>query len=304
MLRAQDGVVLWRTQVEGAGPLDASLHEGTIYVTSFTTQVPSPGYFYNATVVYALNANTGAVSWRTTLGRGNYLEAVADGAVYLVDSGTDVVCEPKILHVLSARDGVERWRREGTLLQLIGAEQGRAYVAVVPEGCASFSYDHSALSAINSGDGASVWQIDVSSTLDALPTFTGPVAGGVLYVPSAGSVLAAYRARDGARLWQVQGESGRLWVLGSGLYTSVFGQGLDALDPATGAVRWRYRPGAYVWLATSANGILYATSSVRVTSLAWNLAIVALSARDGKLLWTFPVGASADTPIVDTPIVG
>ncbi len=45
MLRAQNGVVLWRTQVEGTGPLHASMHEGTIYVTSFTTLLPSPGYY-------------------------------------------------------------------------------------------------------------------------------------------------------------------------------------------------------------------------------------------------------------------
>jgi outer membrane protein assembly factor BamB len=292
VLRAQDGVVLWRIQVEGAGPLHASLHEGTLYVTSFTTQVPSPGYFYASTIVYALNAGTGAVLWRTTLGRTDYLAAVADGTVYLVDTGTDVVCEPNVLHVLSARDGTQRWHSEGTLLRLIGAEQGRAYVGVVPQGCAALAYDHLALTARNSGDGAILWQVDVAAA------YSGPLANGVIYLPGAGTTLAAYSARDGARLWQVHGESGQLWVLGQGLYTSVAGQGLDAVDPATGVVRWRYRPGGDVALATISNGVLYGTSSRQVTGSARTQAIVALSTREGQLLWNFAIGTNEDTPIV------
>jgi outer membrane protein assembly factor BamB len=292
MLRAQDGAVLWRTQVEGAGPLHASMHEGTIYVTSFTTQLPSPGYFYSSTIVYALNASTGAVTWHSALARTNYLAAAAGEAVYFVDSGTDVVCEPQVLHVLSASDGTGRWHMGGTLLRLIGLEQGRAYVATVPDGCAALTYDHTALSALNTGDGSKVWQIDVPSA------YSGPLANGVIYLPGAGTALAAYRARDGSRLWQVQGESGRLWVLDKGLYTSVAGQGLDALDPATGAVRWRYQPREDVSLSTIANGILYGISSRQITGSSRNQAIVALTTSDGKLLWTFQIGTSDDTPIV------
>jgi outer membrane protein assembly factor BamB len=291
MVRAQDGVLLWHTQVAGAGPLAASMHEGTIYVTSFTSLLQSPGYYYASTNVYALSASTGAVSWHVALARTNYLAAVADGAVYLVDTGTDVVCEPNVLHVLSASDGVERWHSEGTLLRLIGVEPGRAYVAVVPEGCAALSYDHTALSARNTGDGSLVWQIDVPSA------YSGPLANGVIYLPGAGSILAAYRAMDGSRLWQVQGESGQVWVLDQGLYTSVAGRGLDALEPTTGAVRWRYRPGDDVALETIANGILYGISHL-IPGSSRKQAIVALTTRDGKLLWTFPIGASEDTPLV------
>ncbi len=212
--------------------------------------------------------------------------------MYLVDTGTDVVCDPHVLHVLSASDGAERWHSAGTLLNLIGVEQGRAYLAVVPEGCAALAYDHAALSALDTGDGSKLWEIDVPSA------YSGPLANGVIYVPGAGTTLAAYGARDGSRLWQVQGESGRLWVFDTGLYTSIMGQGLDALDPATGAVRWRYRPDDDVLLATIANGILYGISSRQITGSSRNQAIVALTTRDGKLLWTFPIGASEDTPLV------
>jgi outer membrane protein assembly factor BamB len=292
MLRAQDGAVLWRTQVEGAGPLHASMHEGTLYVTSFTTQVPSPGYFYESTMVYALNARTGAIAWRTALGRTDYLAAVADGAVYLVDTGTDVVCEPNVLHVLSARDGTERWHSEGTLLRLIGAEQGRAYVGVVPEGCAAIAYDHMALSARNMGDGAILWQVDVPSA------YSGPLANGVIYMPGADTSLAAYSARDGSRLWHVQGESGQLWALDQGLYASDAGVGLDALNPANGSVQWRFQTHDAVFVATLVNGILYGVISSRISDSLSNQAVVALQASTGEVIWRTQLGASAGTPTV------
>jgi outer membrane protein assembly factor BamB len=291
MLRALDGEMLWHTPIEGAGPLHASLQQGTIYVTSFTTQEPSPGYFYASTIVYALNAGTGVVSWRHALARTDYLATVAGGAVYLVDSGTDVVCEPQVLHVLSAPDGTERWHTEGTLLRLIGVEPGRAYVATVPEGCAALAYDHSALAALNTSDGSTAWQVDVPSAFD------GPLASGVIYLPGAGTILAAYRVRDGSQLWQVQSESGRVWVVGQGLYTSVLAQGLDALDPATGAVRWRYRPGDDVSLATVTYGTVYGIRSRQIPGSSRSQAIVALATSDGELLWTFPIGTSQDSPI-------
>jgi outer membrane protein assembly factor BamB len=292
MLRAQDGAVLWHILVEGAGPLYASMHEGTIYVTSFTTQVPSPGYFYASTVVYALDARTGAISWRTTLARTNYLAAVAGGAVYFVDTGTDVVCEPNVLHVLSASDGTERWHSEGTLLRLIGVEQGRAYVAAVPETCAALAYDHTALSARNTSDGSSVWETDVPSA------FSGPLANGVIYLPGADTALAAYSARDGSRLWHVQGESGQLWALDQGLYASVAGVGLDALNPANGSVRWRLQTHDAVFVATLVNGILYAVISSKLSDSLWNQAVVALRASTGEVIWRAQLSASADTPTV------
>jgi outer membrane protein assembly factor BamB len=292
MLRAQDGEVLWHTPVEGAGPLHASMHEGTIYVTSFTTLVPSPGYFYASTVVYALDAHTGVASWHSTLERTNSLAAVADGAVYLVATGTDVVCEPNALHVLSASDGTERWRSEGTLLHLIGVDQGRAYVAVVPEGCAALAYDHAALSARNASDGSTVWQIDVPSA------YSGPLANGVIYLPGADTVLAAYSARDGSRLWHVQGESGQVWVLGQGLYTSISGVGLDALNPANGSVQWHFQTRDVVFPSTVVNGILYGVISYRISESTWNQAVVALRASTGELIWRAQIGASEGTPLV------
>jgi outer membrane protein assembly factor BamB len=291
MLRAQNGVVLWRTQVEGTGPLHASMHEGTIYVMSFTTLLPSPGYYYASTIVYALNAGTGAVSWHTSIGRTNYLAEVAGGAVYLVDTGTDVVCDPHVLHVLSASDGAERWHSAGTLLNLIGVDQGLVYLADVPEGCRAVTYDHGALYALRSADGSSAWRSDT-------PFGSGILTTGALYLPASDGDVAAYGTRSGFLLWRVRGESGHLYVFNGVLYTSVPGAGLDALNPANGAVQWHFKTRDVVSLSTVANGILYGVIRYRISDSLWNQAVVALRASTGELLWRFHIGASEDTPIV------
>jgi outer membrane protein assembly factor BamB len=167
-------------------------------------------------------------------------------------------------------------------------------VAAVPEGCAALAYDHITLDARNAAEGSRVWRLDLQSP------YGGTVANGVIYLPVESTAVAAYRATDGARLWQLQGESGRerLWVLDTGLYTSIAGQGLDALDPATGAVRWRYRPGDDVSLATITGDILYGIGSRQIPGSSREQAIVALTTSAGKVLWTFPIGTSQDSPIV------
>ena len=293
MLRAQDGAVLWRTQVEGTGPLHARVSQGTLYVTSFTTLLPSPGYYYASTHLYALNLSTGAISWHSQLARTNYVAAAANGEVYLIDSGTDVVCDPKVLHVLSANDGKERWQIAGTLLNLIGVEPGRTYVTDIPEGCSAPTYDHIVLRALNTDDGSSVWQVELQSQ-----DYGGSIANGVIYLPGEGNAIGAYSARNGSLLWRDQGESGQLWVLDEGLYTSIWGMGLDALNPATGAVRWRYRTSDLVSLSAVVHGILYGVSSHQSTSSSWNQALVAITSSDGQLLWRFPIGPNEDSPII------
>jgi outer membrane protein assembly factor BamB len=285
MLHDQDGAVVWRIQVAGAGPLHASMSNGTIYVTSFTSMLPSPGYYYASTLIYALNASTGAVNWHSEIGRTNYVAAVANGAVYLIDTGTDVVCDPNVLHVLSTTDGRERWQASGTLLQLIGIEQGRAYITDVPERCSAFTYDHIALHALNTDDGSSVWQVALQSAY-----YGGPLADGLIFLPGDGDAVAAYNASNGYRRWYIHGVNGLLWVLDHGLYSSVAGQGIVALNPATGAARWRYQTSDPVFLSAAIQGMLYGVSSRQITNASWSQSIVALRTSDGKLLWRFPMG--------------
>jgi outer membrane protein assembly factor BamB len=290
--RAQDGTLLWHTQLEGTGPPQARLDQGTLYVTSFSALLQSPGYYSAATYLDTLNADSGAVCWHRVLSRTNTIAVVTTGQVYLLDTGTDVVCEPRILHVLETSTGAEQWHMEGSFLELLGVEQNLAFVEAVPEGCtASHPFEQGVLSALHTTDGTSAWQI-------TFPFGSGAIAnGGALYVPAEDGNLTAYSARNGVRLWRAQAEGGGLALFDGVLYSSIEGRGLDALSPATGAVAWHYQTPDGVGVSAVATGRLYGEIS-HFTSGAVDNAIVALSADTGKLLWRVEIGAPQDVPLV------
>jgi outer membrane protein assembly factor BamB len=147
------------------------------------------------------------------------------------------------------------------------------------------------LSALHTTDGTSAWQITI-------PFGSGAIAnGGALYVPTEDGNLAAYSARNGVGLWRAQGEGGRLALFDGVLYSSIEGQGLDALSPATGAVVWRYQTPDGVGVSAVASGRLYGEIA-HFTSGAVNKAIVSLSADTGKLLWRVEIGAPQYVPLV------
>jgi outer membrane protein assembly factor BamB len=283
--RAQDGTLLWHTQLEGTGPPQVRLDQGTLYVTSFSTLLPGPGWYYATTQLDALNASTGAPCWHSVLARTNTIAMVAMGQVYLLDTGTDVACEPRRLHVLDARAGGEQWHTEGSFLELVGVEQELASVEAVPQGCVtSRPFEQGVLSALHTMDGSHAWQ-------STIPFGPGAIAnGGVLYVPSEDGDLAAYRAGNGVRLWRAQGEGGGLDLFDGVLYTSIEGRGFDALSPATGALEWRYQTPDGVGVSAVAHGRLYGEVA-HITSGTVDNAIVALSAVMGKLLWRVEIGA-------------
>lgn len=292
-LRAQDGSEVWHTSLEGTGPIAVRVATGTLYVTSFSSLLPGPGYYYAATHLYALNASTGAVRWHRQLSRTNVVAAVTTGQVYLLDTGTDVACEPRMLHVLDASSGAELWQREESFLELIGVEQALAFVEAVPERCtASRPFEQGVLAALHTPDGSSVWQ-------STIPFGSGAIAnGGVLYVPSEDGDLAAYRAGDGFQLWHAQGEGGGIDLFDGALYTSLEGRGLDALNPTTGAVEWRYLTPDGVAVLGVANDLFYGVVSHLTSGALEGSALVALRADTGKLLWRVEIGMMEGTPLV------
>src|SRR5262249_52045404 len=60
-LRAQDGSEVWHTALEGTGPIGVRVATGTLYVTSFSSLLPGPGFYYAAPFLYALTASYVAV---------------------------------------------------------------------------------------------------------------------------------------------------------------------------------------------------------------------------------------------------
>ena len=292
-LRAQDGSEVWHTSLEGTGPIAVRIATGTLYVTSFSSLLPGPGYYYASTYLYALTASSGAVRWHRQLSRTNAVAAVTTAQVYLLDTGTDVVCEPRMLHILDASSGAEQWQREESFLTLIGVEQTLAFVEAVPEGCnSSRPFEQGGLAAVHTTDGSSAWQ-------STIPFGPGAIAnGGVLYVPSEDGDLAAYRAGDGFRLWHAQGEGGGIDLFDGALYTSLEGRGLDALSPTTGTVVWRYSTPDGVAVLRVANGIFYGVVSHLTSGAMEDSTLVALRAGTGKLLWRVEIDSMGGTPLV------
>lgn len=292
-LRAQDGSEVWHTSLEGTGPIAVRVAPGTLYVTSFSSLLPGPGYYYASTYLYALTTSSGAVRWHRQLSRTNAVASVTTGQVYLVDTGTDVVCEPRVFHVLDASSGAELWQREESFLELIGVEQALALVEAVPEGCiASRPFEQGVLAALHTPDGSSAWQ-------STIPFGPGAIAnGGVLYVPSEDGDLAAYRVGDGFQLWHAQGEGGGIDLFDGVLYTSMEGRGLDALDPLTGAIEWRYQTHDGMAISLVSNGLLFGVVYYFTSDMVQHEAMVALSAGKGKLLWRVEIGVSPVAPIV------
>ena len=291
-LRAQDGSEVWHTLLEGTGPLGVRVAPGTLYVTSFSSLLPGPGYYYAATFLYALTASSGAVRWHRQLSRTNVVAAVTTGQVYLLDTGTDVVCDPRVLHVLDRSSGTEQWQRQGQFLEFLGVEQERAYEEEVPDGCvAPGPFQHGMVSALHTTDGSRVWQ-------STIPFGAGAIASnGTLYVPSEDGDLAAYSASTGVRLWRAPGGGGGLDLFDGVLYTPLEGGGLDALSSTTGAVEWRYPTPDGVAVLGVANGIVYGVISHLTSSQLEDSAVLALRAGTGKLLWRVGIGMMEGSPL-------
>jgi outer membrane protein assembly factor BamB len=294
-LQARDasaGVLLWHSPIAGTGDLEAVVADGTIYLASFDSQ----RYYYNEhrwTAFYALNGGDGTTRWRRTLGSSAAILAVANGHLYAQEGLTDVVCSSNVA-VLDTSDGATRWEfprdmqdwRDCT--SFVGAENNVVYGLTTHENPPTVQ---SSLYALNAADGSKRWQINLpTDALDAA------LANGTIYLAS-DDALAAYRIGDGSRLWSVRGEGSHVYPINGGLYSSVWGRSVDALDPASGVLRWRFQTDDTMRLSTVANGMLLGVGSYKVTDSAWHQEVMALSASSGRPLWRFQIGPSDDSPL-------
>jgi outer membrane protein assembly factor BamB len=96
-------------------------------------------------------------------------------------------------------------------------------------------------------DGAPLWRTDIGRRINAPPLVLGGMVyaeGETLATPSPGQApsdaIVAVRLSDGTLLWRTQlpGSSLTLTVDGTTVLAAVGDDGLYALDPASGAIRW------------------------------------------------------------------
>ncbi len=180
-LRASNGSLLWRTQINGSVDELPVVANGIVYVSSSEGQ-DEPSH------LYALRASDGSVLWRfddNNYGSYIYSPLVNDNVIYIATQGDGIIA-------LRASDGRQLWRftaQDGSSYQMSSLVNGILYVSAGNYGQASAVY------ALRASDGRVLWRYTTDGLAD---TYAGP--DGVVYVLLQDK-LAALRAGDGHQLW-------------------------------------------------------------------------------------------------------
>lgn len=186
-------------------------------------------------------------------------------------------------------------------------------------GVPSHAPGHLALDTGAAGSGGSLreaWRSSFGSGSGYRRRITGApiVAGGTVYVVDALGIVSAFDAATGARRWRLDSrpEEERDGAVGGGvafdagtLYVASGLAEMLAVDPAEGGVRWRTRlPAPTRGAPTVVNGRIFVPTIENQ--------LLALSAEDGRRLWTHraspatavPLGLPAPAVEGDTVVAG
>jgi len=271
--------------------------DGFVYVTSGHS-----GGSY--TILYCINASTGAQVWNKT--GLFYRFAVTNGYVY-VSQGL-----PGAVFCLSASTGAQLWNYSyGTLAGTPVVEGGVVYVG-------GYNYtrftgiDAGFICALDAKTGRKLWSF---SGPEGTRFFEPPVlADANLYALSAvytdevrywNSAVYAFDSSMGRKLWNysTSGQFSSLVASGQSVYVSsnfvnttdiiggtVYEGGVLALNALNGARIWGYSIHSSVGSPIIANDTVYAVSG--------NGGAYALAASDGKVIWNHSTGLVTGSPLL------
>ena len=232
--------------------------------------------------VLALDARTGRVRWRRTIGASETSPLLANGRVFVGDWHGDVFA-------LDAKTGktIWRYRTGGQVKGALALSGRRLYVG---------SYDHH-LYALRAGTGRLIWKASSQERFGGRGTFysTPAAAYGRVYIGSTDQKVYSFGATSGRVRWS-QSTGG--YVYGSpaiwnklvliGSYSKRF----YALDAATGDIKWQFKAnGPISGSATVLGSIVYFSTLEGRT--------YGLDAKTGKQVWSFPDGKYS--PLVAGP---
>ena len=232
--------------------------------------------------VVALDADTGKVRWKVTMGPTESSPLVAGGLVYVGDwSGK--------LYALNARTGRVVWTYQtgDKIKDGVAYAGGRVYFG---------SYD-SHVYALNARTGKLVWKAGAQQRLGATGTFysTPAVAYGRVYIGSTDGKMYSFGATSGKLRWS-HGTGSYVYsspaVWNRGVYAGSYDGTFYCFDAATGDVRWQFKTnGPISGSAAVINGVVYVANFGGRT--------YGLDARTGKVLWLFKRGRYAGV-VADT----
>lgn len=230
----------------------------------------------------ALDAETGKVHWRVTMGPTESSPLVAGGLVYVGDwSGK--------LYALNAKTGRVVWTYQtgDKIKDGVAYAGGRVYFG---------SYD-SHVYALNARTGRLVWKAGAQQRLGARGRFysTPAVAYGRVYIGGTDGKMYSFGATSGKLRWS-HGTGSYVYaspaVWNRRVYAGSYDGTFYSWDAATGDVRWKFKTaGPISGSAVVINGVVYVACFGGRT--------YGLDARTGKLLWVFKRGRYAGV-VADT----
>ena len=221
----------------------------------------------------ALNARTGKVRWRRSIGPSESSPLVANGLVYVGDWRGNV-------HAFRARTGRMRWtfRARDDVKGGVAVSGRRLYVG---------SYDGHVY-ALDASTGRLLWRGSAQARLGGRGNFySTPVAAyGRVYIGNTDGKVYSFGATSGHIRWSHHTgsyvySSPAVWR--QRVYAGSHDKYLYCFDAATGRVRWRFRANGKISGApTVINGLVY-FSTVKGRTYA-------LDARNAQRRWTWPDG--------------
>jgi outer membrane protein assembly factor BamB len=275
-LDAAGGKAKWSVATGGAVLAPATLEGAWVYVLS------DDGFLYK------LARKDGKRAWRFdthggAVKRQGY-DRLASGAV-LADGILYIGSADGGLYALDPKSGHERWHylTQGMVRSTPAVADGRVYFG---------SYDH-AIYALDAKTGARIWRKDTSMAVVSTPR----VADGRVYIGSRNADLYALDAKTGATLWRkfywVSWVESSATLADSVLYVgSSDCMAFYALDPATGAERWRFIAGGEAWPIPAVDGERVYVGSVGYDGYGRFGGFYALDRASGTPLWRFDMPAS------------
>ncbi len=292
-LDAATGALRWRFHAGGAIGAAPAVDDAAVYVSS------RDGF------LRALDVHGGRERWRhrfgAALGPDDYWDyhlsspVLADGSLFVGGGdGTVLALDPANGHVKWRADVGARVRSTPAVhdgIVVVGTMDGRVRALRQRDGTPlwSFATDGAAHKFADAGN-------DTTSVV-ASPTIVADDAGGLVAVGGRDGHFYALDLHSGRLRWRLT-HDGSSWMLatatdGRSLYVGGGSAAIvQAVDPATGAERWR---------ATMRSAVFASLALAGDTLLASDFAgeLVALDKTTGRRLWAFPLGGHAlSTPLV------
>lgn len=238
--------------------------------------------------VYAFDADTGALEWRSAVGSGARPALIVDETVY---AGSD-----RELYAFSLSTGAQRWVRQlpSDIREAQKSDCSRVYASMTGGGVRAYDLTGEFLwetQAVFHGEGIS----------EADEPGLGPVAigAGIVVVGARSGVVAALDAETGERVWErsFDHDVSRAPTIGSErVFVSGYGF-LRALDVETGETLWTAYDGEVV-LGSPALAERTGTLYVQAGGFLESQNLTAVDVETGEEQWRVPLGLPEASPVV------